>query len=112
MRIIEISESKVGKLSEHIEQGLRHLGKAMQCVDEWMEESGMGERGGNYVNRGSQGGGRYGNRYDEMEMREYGNRGGYGSRGSMGYRDEEEWEDEDMSERRGRRRRDSRGRYM
>lgn len=101
MRIIEISESKVGKLSEHIEQGLRHLGKAMQCVDEWMEESGMGERGG-----------RYGNRYDEMEMREYGNRGGYGSRGSMGYRDEEEWEDDDMSERRGRRRRDSRGRYM
>lgn len=108
MMFIEITETKMDKLSGHIEQGLRHLGKAMQCVDEWMQESGMGERGGNYGNRGGQGGyssrGGYGNRYDEMEMREYGNR----SRGgSMGYRDdEEEWE---MQERR---RRDSRGRYM
>ena len=108
MKIIEITETKMDKLSEHVEQGLRHLGKAMQCIDEWMQESGMGERGGNYGNRGGQGGygsrGGYGNRYDEMEMREsYGNR----SRGSMGYRDdEEEWE---MQERR---RRDSRGRYM
>lgn len=107
--MIEITEKKVDKLSEHLEQGLRHLGKAMQCVDEWMQEGGMGERGGNYGNRGGQGGGRYGNRYDEMEMREsYGNRGGYRERGgSMGYRDEdEEWE---MQERR---RRDSRGRYI
>lgn len=105
--MIEITEKKVDKLSEHLEQGLRHLGKAMQCVDEWMQEGGIGERGGSMGYRGGQGGGRYGNRYDEMEMREYGNRGGYGSRGSMGYRDEdEEWE---MQERR---RRDSRGRYM
>lgn len=109
MKIIEITETKMDKLSEHLEQGLRHFGKAMQCVDEWMQEGGMGERGGNYGNHGGQGGygsrGGYGNRYNEMEMREsYGNR----SRGgSMGYRDdEEEWE---MQERR---RRDSRGRYM
>lgn len=109
MKIIEVTETKMDKLSEHVEQGLRHLGKAMQCIDEWMQEGGMGERGGNYGNRGGQGGygsrGGYGNRYDEMEMREsYGNR--YRG-GSMGYRDdEEEWE---MQERR---RRDSRGRYM
>lgn len=95
MMMIEISESKMDKLSEHIEQGLRHMGKAMQCVDEWMSEKGMGERRG------------------------YGNRSSYGSRyggGSMGYRDDEEWEemgeryDDEMGERRGRRRR-SNGRY-
>ena len=109
MKIIEVTETKMDKLSEHVEQGLRHLGKAMQCIDEWMQEGGMGERGGNYGNRGGQGGygsrGGYGNRYDEMEMRE--SSGGRSRGGSMGYRDDEdEWE---MQERR---RRDSRGRYM
>jgi len=89
--MIEISEDKVSGLSEHLEKGLRHIGKAMQCVDELYEESHMGERGsyGRYGNRG----GRYGNR--------------------MGYRDEEdEWEDEDeyMGERRGRSMRT--GRYI
>lgn len=101
MYLIEIQDSKVEKLSEHIEKSLKHMGKAMQCVEEWMEEGGFGERGGmNYR------GGRYGNRYEDMTMR--GGRGGY-----MGYRDDEdddEWEE--MQERRGgRRRRDSMGRY-
>lgn len=102
--LLEITEKKVDKLSEHLEQGLRHLGKAMSCVDEWMQEGGMGERGGSY--------GRYGNRYDGMNEREsYGGRGGYGYRsGSMGYRDDDEDDDEEMMERRGRRRR-SNGRY-
>ena len=95
MMMIEISESKMDKLSEHIEQGLRHMGKAMQCVDEWMSEKGMGERRG------------------------YGNRSPYVSRyggGSMGYRDDDDWDemderyDDEMGERRGRRRR-SNGRY-
>lgn len=98
--MIEITEQKVEKLSEHIEEGLRQLGKAMQCVEQMMEESGMGERSSS----GSRGG--YGNRYGERESmgNRYGNRV-YGER--MGYRDEdEEWE---MQERRHR---DSRGRYM
>jgi hypothetical protein len=102
--LIEISEKKVNKLSDHIEESLKHLGKAMQCVSEWMEEGeGYGERndyrGGSYGDRG-----RYGNRYDGMNYRG----------GSMGYRedDDDEWErDEMMGERRGRRRRDSMGRY-
>lgn len=102
--LIEISEQKVNKLSDHIEESLKHLGKAMQCVSEWMEEGeGYGERndyrGGSYGDRG-----RYGNRYDGMNYRG----------GSMGYRedDDDEWErDEMMGERRGRRRRDSMGRY-
>jgi MFS family permease len=86
--LILYKEKKVEKLSEHIEEGLKHLGKAMQCVEEWMEGSeGYGERGS-----------RYGNRYEDMGMR-----GGY-----MGYRDDEDWEE--MGERRGRRR-DSMGRY-
>lgn len=99
--MIEITESKMNKLSEHVEESLRHMGKAMQCIDAWMEDSEMSHRGG------------YGQR--NVYSSRYGNRGGYGSRyggGSMGYRDDE-WEDEDemMGERRGRRR-DSRGRYM
>lgn len=94
MTVIEIEEKKVEKLSEHIEEGLRHMGKAMQCIEQLMEEGGMGERGGASGSRMSnRGGGASGNRY--------GNRG-------YGYRDEddEEWE---MQERRSR---DSRGRYM
>lgn len=106
--MIEISENKVNKLSDHIEESLKHLGKAMQCVSEWMEEGeGYGERndyrGGSYGNRG-----RYNNRYDDMMMRDN-YRGG-----SMGYRedDDDEWEREEiMGERRGGRRRRSNGRY-
>lgn len=93
--MIEITESKVDKLSEHIEQGLRHLGKAMQCVEEWKEKSHS----------------HYG---DRNEGGRYRTSSAYGNRGSMGYRDEEDWEEmneryEEMGERR---RRDSRGRYM
>lgn len=96
MTMIEITDKKVEKLSEHIEESLRSLGKAMQCVEQMMEEGGMGEREGMPSNRG----GGYGNRYGEREpMPRYGNR--------MGYRDEDD--DEDWGERR---RRDSRGRYM
>lgn len=90
--MIEITENKMNKLSEHVEESLRHMGKAMQCIDEWMEGGQMGHRGG------------YGSRYS----------GG----SSMGYRDDEDWEEmneryeDEMGERRGRRRRDSRGRYM
>lgn len=101
MTFIQIEEKKMDKLSEHLEEGLRHFGKAMQCVDEWMQDSNMGERGGSMGYRG----GRYGNRYEDMTMR--GGRGGY-----MGYRDDEnddEWEE--MQERRGGRRRRSNGRY-
>jgi hypothetical protein len=97
MYMIQIEEGKMDKLSEHIEQSLRHMGKAMQCVDEWMEEGGMKEHSG-YGMRGG-----YGMRYNQG-----GRYGGYG----MGYKDDEDWDDEEMAERRGGRRRDSRGRYM
>lgn len=93
MMMIEITESKMNKLSEHVEESLRHMGKAMQYIESCMEGSEMSHRGG------------------------YGNRGGYGSRygggSSMGYRDYDDWEEmeerpEEMGERRRRR---SNGRY-
>lgn len=100
MKIIEITEHKAHKLSEHIEEGLRHIGKAMQCVDEWMEESGMGERvHPHYPDRKPH--------YDGYGMPKYPMYGGYGMR------DDDDWDDDDMiGERRRGRRRDSRGRYM
>lgn len=96
--IIEISEHKLDKATDYAEKMLKYGGMLMQCLTEWEDESGYGERGG------SQGG------YSRSMM---GSRGGYGMRGGdMSYRDEEEWEDDEMmGERRGRRRRDSMGRY-
>jgi len=84
MRIIKIEESKVDKLSTHIEESLKHLGKAMSCVETLME-GGYGERD-------------YEDDDDEMEGMRGGYRGGYGMRDYDGY---------------GMRRRSSRtGRYM
>lgn len=97
--IVEISEHKLDKATDYAEKMLKYGGMLMQCLTEWEDESGYGERGG------SQGG------YSRSMM---GSRSGsYGSRGGdMSYRDEEEWEDDEMmGERRGRRRRDSMGRY-
>lgn len=107
MYMIQIEDSKVNKLSEHIEQGLHHLGKAMYCVEQMLDKGEMGERGGSMGYRGGYGmreqGGRYGG--GSMNNR-YPIYGGYG----MGYKDDEDWEEhEPMGERR---RRDSRGRYM
>ena len=102
MYMIQIEEGKMDKLSEHIEQSLRHMGKAIQCIDEWMEEGGMKEHSG-YGMRYNQGG-RYGGGHMNQRYPIY---GGYG----MGYKDDEDWDDEEIAQRRGRRR-DSRGRYM
>lgn len=95
MRIIEIREDKVSKLGEHIEQALRHAGKAMQCIEEM--QHGMGER----VDYG-----RYGMR-DGYAMRD-----GYGMREDMTHPYGERYErmeDDDMGERRRSR---MTGRYM
>ena len=106
MYMIEISDTKVDKMSEYVEDMLWAGGELMHCIEKMKgEHEGYGEREG--YRGGRQGGSSYGSRYG-MRSR-YDN---YGQRGDMGYRDEEEWEDEEMGERRGRRRRDSRGRYM
>lgn len=86
MTVIEISESKVSKMSDCVEEILNKAGEMMWMLENLEGGSGWGER------EGRQGGSSYGSRY--------------GMRGDYGYRDDEDWE---MGERR---RRDSRGRYM
>lgn len=93
---IEISSSKIDKLSDYAEKMLHYGGMLMRCI-EGLEDGEFGQRGGSYGSRSMMG-----------------SRGGeYGSRGYMGYRDDEDWDEEEMmGERRGRRRRrDSMGRY-
>jgi hypothetical protein len=99
--MIEVSESKVSKMSEYAEDALHAMGRLMSCISSL--EGGYGERSeGRYGNR--YGGGDIGYRHEDEEMR-------MGMRGrSMGYREMED-DDEDFGERRGRRRRDSMGRY-
>ena len=98
--LIEISESKVGKMSEYAEDALHAMGRLMSCISS-LENGGYGERSeGRYSNRY---GGDMGYRHEDEEMR-------MGMRGRMGYREMDD-EDEDFGERRGRRRRDSMGRY-
>ena len=98
--LIEISESKVSKMSEYAEDALHAMGRLMSCISS-LENGGYGERSeGRYSNRY---GGDMGYRHEDEEMR-------MGMRGRMGYREMED-DDEDFGERRGRRRRDSMGSY-
>lgn len=103
MYMIEIETKEMEKASEYAEKALKYMGKVMQCLTEWEDEGGYGDRGG------SQGG--YGSRSMMGSRGDYGSRS-YGSRGGYNQRDEDEWDDDEMmAERRGRRRRDSMGRY-
>ena len=103
MYMIEIETKEMEKASEYAEKALKYMGKVMQCLTEWEDEGGYGDRGGN------QGG--YGSRSMMGSRGDYGSRS-YGSRGGYNQRDEDEWDDDEMmAERRGRRRRDSMGRY-
>lgn len=104
--IIEISDSKVDKMSEYVEDMLWAGGELMHCIEKMKGEHGYGEREG-YSHEGrsyrkDMMGSRYGmrSRYDN-----------YGQRGDYGYKDDEDWDDEEMM---GERRRRSRrtGRYM
>ena len=61
--MIEISESKVEKMSDYAEKMVRYGGKLMQCLEELSSGESMGERWddrGSYGNRrGVRGTGRY-----------------------------------------------------
>lgn len=86
MRIIQITEDKVSKMTDCVDKMLHYGGRLMSCLEEL--------EGGNYGERS------------------YGERAGYPER--MGFRDPE-WEDPEMrmNYRYGERRmRDSRGRFM
>lgn len=98
--LIEISDSKFDKMSEYVEDMLWAGGELMHCLEKMKDEHGYGHRD------------EYGE--DEHKGKHQYSRSMMGSRsryGYMGYKDDE-WEDDEMGERRGRRRRDSRGRYM
>lgn len=108
MTIIEIKEDKFDKMAEYTEKMLKYGGKLMSCISEVGEEYGMSFRDEErYRERGG------------MNYREHEEYGRYGKHSGgmnerypyMGMRDDEDY-DEEMAERRGRRRRDSRGRYM
>ena len=59
MYIIEITEDKLHSMAKHVEKGLRHMGKLMQCIEELEEDlSGSGAYGDK---------GRLGMRNDEEE---------------------------------------------
>lgn len=115
MVMIEITEKKYDKLSEHIEESLRHLGKAMSCISEIGEPYGLGYRDDESMMGNREGYSHGGRSYrKDMMGSRYGMRSrydNYGQRGDYGYRDDEddEWEEE-MGERRRRSRRT--GRYM
>ena len=49
--LLQVRDDKVDYLSENIEQGLRYIGKAMQCIDEMKQMGGMSQQrmaGGEY----------------------------------------------------------------
>lgn len=89
MRVIKIEEGKFDKLSTHIEESLKHLGKAMSCVetmleggygerddeDDWEEDEEMGMRG-SYHGGGYRGGGSGMRDYDGYGMRRRSSRTG------------------------------------
>ncbi len=62
------------EIKEHASKALKHMGKLMECVEELSGKARMGERGGNYGNRGGYG-------------------GDFGSR--SGYREDADWTDDD-----------------
>ena len=49
MYIIEITEDKLHSMAEHVEKGLKHMGKLMQCLedleDEFLDSGAYGEKG-------------------------------------------------------------------
>jgi hypothetical protein len=99
MYMIEITEQKLNKATDYAEKMLKYGGMLMQCLTEWEEENGMGERGGMGYRSGESGGYSRSMMGQHGDYRNHGSRGGYGNR--MNYRDEEEDDWEEMGERRG-----------
>lgn len=92
MKIIEVSESKIGKMSDCVEEMLKIGGRLMSCLEE-LEGGGYGERDTYGMT------GEYGMNDD------YGMRGGSGRYANrMGYRDEDGWPVMSRYGERGRRR--------
>lgn len=92
-RIIEITEKKREKMSNHVEDALYAMGKVMACLEEL--DGDMGEK----TDRGRHnmvGRDRYGNRNDRSRYEDYGDKDDW----------DEDWDDDEpMGERRRRSRR-------
>lgn len=83
MMYFQIEEDKVENISQYLKNGLRCIGKAMQCVDEMMEHGAQpasGERMG-YRDEPGEYGGTMGR--ERMGMRGDGYTGQMGNRGGM-----------------------------
>lgn len=76
--LLQVRDDKVDYLAENIENGLRYLGKAMQCVDEMKQMGGISQQRMDGMGQQRNGGG-----YDGMSgERRWGNQygGGYTNR--------------------------------
>lgn len=80
--LIQMTDEKVDMLSNNIEQGLRYIGKAMQCLDEMKRGGNMGERDEYNYRGGDMGERRWGNQYGRGYTR-----GSYGDRMTPPYYD-------------------------
>lgn len=95
MYMIEISDSKVDKMSEYVEDMLWAGGELMHCLEKMKGGHGYGHK--------EHDGTHYGRHHEYYHD-------GMSERGRMGYRVDDDWDDDDMGERRRRSRRT--GRYM
>lgn len=104
MYMIEISSEEKDELKDKAKKLLKYGKELYECIEDLVEGSQMGERGGygRYGNRGGYGGG--------SSSGGYSGGGGYGNR--YGNREDEDWDDDDydFGERRGRSSRT--GRYV
>lgn len=84
--LLQVRDDKVEYLSENIENGLRYIGKAMQCIDEMKQMGRMGQQRMDYD--GMSGERRWGNQYGGgyTNRRDYDYRGGRDMGGMGGNR--------------------------
>lgn len=93
--MIEISDSKIDKMSEYVEEMLWAGGELMHCLEKMKGGHGYGHKDHDESRYSHY----HENPHDVMP-----------ARGRMGYRGDDEWDEDDMNERRRRSRRT--GRYM
>lgn len=76
--LLQVRDDKVDYLAENIENGLRYLGKAMQCIDEMKQMGGISQQRMDGSQYGMSGERRWGNQYGGgyTNRRDYNNQGG------------------------------------
>lgn len=76
--LLQVRDDKVDYLAENIENGLRYLGKAMQCIDEMKQMGGISQQRMDESQYRMSGERRWGNQYGGgyTNRRDYNNQGG------------------------------------